>query len=71
MFVIVCVGRHSASVATAGVGGIAGGSLQARACQETIERFLPGRPSTSATNAGGALKEFREARGGFSDRRKA
>ncbi|CAK9026938.1 Dynein regulatory complex subunit 7 (Coiled-coil domain-containing protein 135) (Coiled-coil domain-containing protein lobo homolog) (Spermatogenesis-related gene in late stages of spermatogenesis cells protein), partial [Durusdinium trenchii] len=27
---------------------------------ETIERFLPGRPSTSATNAGGALKEFRE-----------
>eukprot|EP00913_Durusdinium_trenchii_P023215 g21794.t1 len=37
-----------------------GGSLQARACQETIERFLPGRPSTSATNAGGALKEFRE-----------
>ena len=30
--------------------------------KETIERFLPGRPSTSATNAGGALKEFREAR---------
>ena len=29
--------------------------------EETIERFLPGRPSTSATNAGGALKEFREA----------
>lgn len=28
---------------------------------ETIERFLPGRASTSATNAGGALKEFREA----------
>ncbi|CAJ1441172.1 unnamed protein product [Effrenium voratum] len=27
---------------------------------ETVERFLPGRPSTSASNAGGALKEFRE-----------
>ncbi|CAE7206292.1 drc7 [Symbiodinium natans] len=27
---------------------------------ETLERFLPGRPSTSASNAGGALKEYRE-----------
>ena len=31
--------------------------------QETIERFLPGRPSTSAT-VGGALKEFREVQSG-------
>eukprot|EP00931_Biecheleriopsis_adriatica_P115263 TRINITY_DN91078_c0_g1_i1.p1 TRINITY_DN91078_c0_g1~~TRINITY_DN91078_c0_g1_i1.p1 ORF type:complete len:918 (+),score=248.51 TRINITY_DN91078_c0_g1_i1:55-2754(+) len=27
---------------------------------ENVERFLPGRPSTSASAAGGALKEFRE-----------
>ena len=32
--------------------------------EETLERFLPGRPSTSASNAGGALKEYREVSGG-------